>query len=263
MLFSDTSGGNAVDTGVVVLNQETQELEPVFQEAPPEADEPKTDEGEQEAKKRTGYQRKLDKKDAEIEALRLQLQTPKPTEKAVDAPTGKPKIDDFETYEEFYEAFTDWKFEDKLSKAEQAKKEESIRKERDSLNTSYKSKVEEFKKVTPDFQEAIDDYDGPWNGNIQQALLESDLGPQVSYYLAKNPDEADKLEGMNLIQTNKFIAKIEAKLESQTSDAPVVKTTKAPPPIRTIGNGSATSTKDPGDMTFAEYEIYERNRKRK
>ena len=70
---------------------------------------------------------KLSEKDAELAALKAQLEN-----KHVEVPvveSKKPKFDDFSTIEEFTEALTDWKLEQKQNESKQ----------RDAVNSKYKA----------------------------------------------------------------------------------------------------------------------------
>lgn len=225
------------------------------EEAKPE-DTPKKPED----KRPTGYQRKLAAKDAELAEARAELERLKTTKPA--EPKGKPNYADYEkagkTNEEYFEDLADWKAEQKITQTltEQEKKaqEKALKTEAEKRQQSYQTKAAEFAKTAPDFTEVTEAYDGPFNQTIAQALLDSDMGPEVAYYLAKNPDEAEKLEGMNYGQVSRFFGKIEAKLESQKT--PEVKVTKAPPPIPAQRGTANTSSLDPynnPDMTAEQW----------
>ena len=66
----------------------------------------------------------------------------------------------------------------------------------------------EAKKIHDDFDEVIEDYDGPLTIGMQQALVDSEIGPQVAYYLASNRKEAERIGKMtSLVEINKAIGK--------------------------------------------------------
>lgn len=228
---------------------------------PAKPEEPKQEEPRKPEEKRpTGYQRKLAAKDAELEALRAENARIKAEKEPKDEPKGKPDKDKYENYDDYYADLAEWKAEQKLEaklKEREAKsKEEALRNETTKRQKEYTAKAEEFAKNAPDFHEAVEAYDGPWNGTIAQALLDSERGPEIAYYLAKNPDEAEKLEGMGYGQVSRFMGRIEALLESPKSE---VKTTKAPPPLSVPRGSGPKNTLDPynnTEMTAEEWRAY-------
>jgi hypothetical protein len=78
--------------------------------------------------------------------------------------------------------------------------------------------------------------------HIRDAILESDVGPQILYHLAENPELADKLNSTSPISALRQIGRLEAQFERK--EAPVAETkpsvarSKAPAPINPIKTGS-------------------------
>lgn len=228
-----------------------------------ESEEASKDEGQQEEPqkedkpKKGGYTRKLERLEAQIEQLVSKLadkETPaKTAEKADDA---EPNPDDFETHADYYKALGRFTARQELREAEKAKQQESFQAQRQAMIEGYKAKAAEYSKTVPDFAEVIDSADVPVTPAMQQVLLESDLGPQIAYYLAKNPDEAEKVVSMGLVELNRYVGRLEAKLESETSKAVVAKrTTTAPEPIRPVSADKGSTIKsvyDP-DLSPDEY----------
>jgi hypothetical protein len=82
-----------------------------------------------------------------------------------------------------------------------------------------------------------------------ETILESDDGPSVAYYLAKNPTELYKLNAMGERQQVLELGRISARLSTKV---PERKVTQAPPPapaVKATGSGS----KSVSDMTDKEY----------
>lgn len=231
--------------------------------------------------KRGGFQKKIARLEAEIAALKNgQSGTKSETSTKSETPKAaeKPKPEDFQTWDDYNEALTDWKVDQKLAKRDEdsrtAEKTENFKKSQKTKAERYEQGVAEVKEMDgyEDFDEVIEDYDGPLTIGMQQALLDSEIGPQVAYYLAKNPKEAEKLSKMSLIELNKAIGRIEAKIEKSSNDDPgegdedegkakkAAKTTKSPPPISPV-KASAKSKKDPDDQSYEEY-LQERQKRR-
>jgi len=100
---------------------------------------------------------------------------------------------------------------------------------------------------------------------MAETIQESDVGPDVAYYLGSNPKEADRISRLSPFLQAKEIGRIEAKLASEP--APVKKTTSAPPPIKPVTARSAgapardtTDPKSVKDMSTSEWIEAERQR---
>jgi hypothetical protein len=259
-----------IDAGDDAVAQ-VETLESLAQEETPKPEpkeEPKQDEAlKPEEKRPTGYQRKLAAKDAELAEVRAEIARIKAEKESLpkDTSKGRPNYEEYEkagkSNEQYFEDLADWKanqtIEAKLTERETKAKEAEMRTEAQKRQREYQAKAAEFSKSATDFNEVTEAYDGPWNNTIAQALLESDMGPQVAYHLAKNPEEAEKLEGMNYAQVNRFFGRIEASLESQKP--PETKVTKAPPPLNVPRGTGQTSTLDPfnnHDMSAEQWRAY-------
>lgn len=263
------SGGNAanprtdqiVDVPAFVPDAPTVEEKatPASVEQPAKAEEATTAENDgqskedvaaKEEKKRNGFKEKLERERARAADLEAQVaeltknKAPEPADKA-------PKPEEFETWDDYYKASAKYEARQEFASLKQADetraREESLKTEFADKQKQYAVKADEFKGKTPDFDEVINSYDGPLTPNMQQVLLDSDLGPQIAYYVAQNPEEGEAMAKMGVVQLSKYVGRLEAKLESSpTSDPkPAPKTTKAPPPISPVGKSSTASTVDP------------------
>ncbi len=276
MTTPDVSGGQpAVDAManryadiIGTDDQPTQEPEktpePVKEVKPtedvkPEADKEESEEeaNEERKPKKGGYTRKLERLEARIAELTEKLAGSKaPEQSAPKADEAEPNPDDFDDYNAYYKALVKFELRQELKQAEKAKQETTVREQREQLVSSYKAKAQEFAKTTPDFQEVIESADVPVTPVMQQVLLESEMGPQLAYYLAKNPDEADKAVKMGLVELSRFMGRIEAKLEAEAEPKAVVKkATNAPEPIKPVSNAKTAKawSLDDKDIPYEEY----------
>lgn len=97
----------------------------------------------------------------------------------------------------------------------------------------------------PDFMAKIQDPSLP---SLQQlspdafeAVVESDNMGEVAYYLANNPSEVYKFQGMSRVQAIREVVKLEAKLTMKPASPP-------PPPASIEGRSTATIDPDKMDM---------------
>ncbi len=231
-------------------------------------------------KKKGGFQKKLERKDQElsvkdqrIKALEAELLNKKPEktdskEPVIYGNAKKPVADDYDTHEQFVEALTDFKIEQKELKKEADKTRSDQESEIKKVGESYQSKLKEFKKITPDFDEVLLEIDDlKMVDAFSSAVIMSDIAPEIMYYLAKNPELAEKINGMTAFNIAKEIGKIELKLEkaavaAEADDEKEEKTTttKAPAPIKPVGSkGSAVPKKiDDPSLSQSEYEALRR-----
>ena len=248
------------------VSQEVEEeikddLEEASEETQDESKDDKTE--EQKPKKKGGFQRKLERVEREKQELAARLaelekkiSQPKPEqkiEKKVD--DGRPKLEDFEDQASYIEAVADWKLEQKEKQKAEAASKDKERSEFESKVKSFSDKAKEFGKSVDDYEDTILDVDHiPLSRDFESALLDSEIGPQVLYELAKNPAEFAKVNSMPRSSIDRMIGRLEEKL-TQT------KTTKAPPPPKPVGAKGSGSLKKPEDMDFAEYKKWRASQK--
>lgn len=181
-------------------------------------------------KKKTGSQREKERRikaEAELELLRAQL---KPQEAAPAAPAqiGKPKPEDFDTNEEFTEALTDWKVDQKLAQVQH-------KTEAQKQNEAWSAKLADARTRYKDFDETIAEAPSP-SPIVAGALLKHSLGADIGYYLATHVDEYHQLNRMlDPVEVAFKAAEIAAKVQpgkpKQTSNAPRPPTPVTAPPV--------------------------------
>ncbi len=218
--------------------------------------------------KQTGYlQRKLnekDKKDPEPE--------PEKPKAVPDFKTPKPAEDDFEAYDDYVEALTDWKVDKKLAEQEaQAKADANDVKEKE-LVEEFTDRMKVGETKYKDFKETITDETLPITHGMVNLLRDPEIAENpadVAYYLGKNRAECSQIAHMTPPQAAVALNKISAKLAVEEAADPTPKiepktepnVSKAPAPIVPIGS-KETVTKDPTKMTQKEYEIMRRKQKK-
>ena len=108
--------------------------------------------------------------------------------------------------------------------------------ERQKVIETWASKVQQAKASLPDFDDIVASSSVVVNDDIRDAILESDVGPQILYHLAENDEIAEKIAGLNPKQALREIGKLEARFEAKETKsqaAPNVRS-KAPAPINPL-----------------------------
>ena len=167
----------------------------------------------------------------------------------------EPKPDQFTDAFEYAKALAEWSAEQALLNRDKQEAERKANEERQKLIQSWQTKLEQAKATLPDYEEMIASSDVVVNDDIRDAILESDVGPQILYHLAENPEIAKKITGGSTRQALRELGKLEARLEAKQPETkriePVVARSKAPEPISPIR--AANSVPDVGMSTDGKF----------
>lgn len=171
-------------------------------------------------------------------------------QKATEKPASK---SDFKTQAE-WDAYTQSQIAERAIAKHEGKKTEAQRatQAQQAVERGWQGKVETVIPRLHDYHEVVGNSEVNFEAipDVFQAILESDLGPDLAYYLAKNPDEAEKMESLSPASRQRYLARIEIKLEAQANE-PQRKAPKPTAPARAGGQGIPSS--DPAKMSFKEY----------
>ena len=181
--------------------------------------------------------------------------------KPKEAEPEKPKRADFADDEAYLDARDAYVEAKAVSKAKAELAAENVKhsqeKAAQTVAQTYGERVSAFKAQTEDFDEVMQAAeDIRVSAAARDAILESEMGPQVAYHLAKHPEVAAKLAGMSpLTQVREL-----GKLETQLSKQPDPEITSAPTPARAVPTGTSVKN-DPNRMSQAEYEAWRMKQK--
>lgn len=172
---------------------------------------------------------------------------------ATEAPSGPPKREQFETYEQYLDAKSDYRTAEAVQiieqKAIQARQQEAAQR-RDS---DWQSKLQKTASEIEDFADVVYADNLPISQAMVTAMQDSDLGPQIAYHLGKNPSDAQRISQLSPAAQVREIGKIERDLELKKA-APAKKASGAPPPIEPVGSSKGGLNGSADSMTQAEYE---------
>ena len=179
---------------------------------------------------------------------------------------ARPDQDSFESYEDYAEALVEWKVDQKFQQTE-ARQHESIARDRaqraeETAVAAHSARIDAFRGEHEDFDAVVTaGKDLPLSRPMQDAVVNSESGPALMYYLCQNPEECDRIAGMHPVMALKEMGKLEARVET-ASTGPVSSAdsiTKAPPPIKPVGGGATASTIPLDQM---DYQTYKRTREK-
>lgn len=222
---------------------------------------------ELEAKIAAGEKPKAADEAAAKKEAKTETRAKKPTPNDVTE-NGEPR---FATYEDYVDALTDWKTDEKLAafKSEASKESEAKAKDAEiaqvnkQIEEMWKAKVNEARKKYADFDEFALNKDLPVKaGSVVDAwCLDSEIGAEILYHFGKNPKELDKINAMSPFAAAREMTRLEDKLSSSSAGASEVKkaieevkATRTPPPAREVG-GRGTAAVDEVSKAVADDDV--------
>lgn len=250
----------------------------VATEEPPkveaEAEETIEVEGER-IKKKGGFQRKIERQEREISELRAEnARRDAMLEKALAAiektagtkqeeqvanENAPPSRDDFDDYQEYLEARTEWKTRETIraEMARNAEERQQLQKqeEQQQIQKSVEQQLEERKtkgrEKYKDFQEVALADDVPINPLMAEIIAGSDNGEDMAYFLGKNRDEALRIARLSPLAAAKELGALEASLKAKPVAAP--KVTAAPAPATPVSGSSGSAIQDLASLDMDAY----------
>jgi len=148
----------------------------------------------------------------------------------------KPVIDNFKTYDDYTEALTDWKVEQKLINREKEAKKIQENKQKEVELQTWQERIDSLPDEYDDYEEVVG---GVFNNvSLNQTVFDAakEAGPEIIYKIASNPQLAAKIINMTPVQAIKEIVRLESELSK-----PIVKVSKSSEPIKP-GRGTAKTT---------------------
>lgn len=169
------------------------------------------------------------KAQAQIQELREQIEALKTSPRPADnQDTSKePQRSEFSSYEDYVEAKAIFKAEQAAEKRLQAEREA---RERETQKTRQEESGKEFRRrveaVIEKGNEKFADFDAVINEAVEDGviaidspmyhgLIDSDMGHEIAYWLAKNPKEAQRIAGLSAYRQVAEIGKLEDRLAAK------------------------------------------------
>lgn len=222
----------------VIPKEEPKEVEELEDATEAEEGE-ETAEEKPKRKRGGGYQKTIARLKLELADRDTELNKYKSPDKL--APNDdEPKLENYSDWNEYNKELRAYDRnlakQEALEEFETKQREESSKKEVAEKAKNYSQQQEIARKTHDDYDDVLADVDDvEVKVSIRNMLLESDVGAEMAYHLASNPDLLDELNARNLsdVQLGKRLGQIEASLQNKTSK-PAVNVTKVPPPIKPI-----------------------------
>jgi hypothetical protein len=226
------------------------------------------------AKQRSEVQKRIDKlvgqrleREREIAQLRRENESLKAGKSAQATPVADetgPKESDYSDYSKFVEDRAAWRAE-KAAEAKFQKLQESqltsqrearASEELQSQQRSFLTQVENLAAEVPDFQSSVQSLAGQiqTGGPLAQALLQSDKGAALAYYLAAHPAEMARIDAMSSpVRAAIEIARLESRADAHIQSRTRSKASRQASPLDAGG-----APKDGAPESAASMEEYAR-----
>jgi hypothetical protein len=217
-------------------------------------------------KQSPGVQKRIDKavkaqRDAERERDELKAklgnqesrpakETAPPVETKAEA-KAKPEAKDFETYETYVEALTDWKLEARETQRNQEQAERTARESQQKIADSHAGRIEKAKERYQDWDDVMTAANSmPITREIHAAIVESDFGPDIAYHLATHPDDVKRIAALPPLRQIAELGKLEVQFEKPANAATHNKEPQKKPlpkPAATVGGSAGAKNPDLAD----------------
>ena len=216
----------------------------------PEGEKPETGQ-DPEKRGQSRFQRRLDRAykaaaeaKARAELYEKELTTLKAAQQPASDPSA-PRLEQFDDIEKYAAAKADYE-KSKALKEYQAKQQGETQKQQIArLSESWESKAEAASEKYDDWEEVVGDKIKPTTPTLM-ALMEAENGPDVAYFLAKNPKEIARIEKLPVLSQILEVGRISAKL---AAEPPKPKTpSRAPAPITPLTGASPVATDVPSEQ---------------
>jgi hypothetical protein len=157
--------------------------------------------------------------------------------RALEAPSRDEFRDDDAYVQAQIEHLAEKRAAEKLAERERISQQEK-------LSDSFLEKAEKASERYADFNLVVSNPTLSINEGMAEFIAESDHGPDVAYFLGKNPLKASQISRMSPIMAARELTRIEADIASK----PTPKPSRAPEPISPVGSrGKASSSSLPSD----------------
>lgn len=209
----------------------------------------------------TWHRRNAERRSRAVEAenaeLRAQLASRQAQPEPQSIPASAPKkLADFNYDEDQFSAYLIEHAAEKAADKAEARLRD--KQEQDKQKSTRKDHETKFRASEAKLREEIEDYEdvaytAPIRDHVAEIVMGMDEGPRIAYYLGKHPETAAQLSALSPLEAAKELGRIETRLAYEREQAKAKPVSKAPPPPPTIEATEPAVSKDPSEMTDAEF----------
>jgi hypothetical protein len=138
---------------------------------------------------------------------------------------------------------------------------EAQRRQQQQVAETWTKKVEAASGRYSDFHDVATRSDLPITPVMAEAIADSDIGPDVAYYLGKNPAEAARIAALSPAKQAREIGRLEARVDADLKAASRQQSSAPPPPSTLKGGSGNASNLKPWDLPMDQFAARERKRR--
>lgn len=193
----------------------------------------------------------------------------KPAAGTVD-PDKEPVADDYEAGEfdpKYHRDLAAYAARQEFDRLERQRTANAGTEKQQATQAEFRGKLDKFfakgeNDIGEDFRDAVSDKSLKITETLAQLLVDSDVGPQIAYAMATDPEQAAKVSAMSAARQAAWFGRQEAELSSGEGDADgtatqasAVKPSRAARPLRDISHGAGSAAPvTPSTTDFAAFE---------
>jgi hypothetical protein len=181
----------------------------------------------------------------ERDELKAKYEPPKSTELGPE-----PQPSQFTDMAEYAKSLKEWAGQKALNEAKAARETEQAVKDREAATKAWNARIKAAQEALPDYDEKVKASPVQVSDQMRDAIVESEVGPQILYHFAEHPEAAEAMGKLTIKAMLKEFGKLEDKIGSAgkpqaksgngaASASTVAEISKAPAPISPLKGGSA------------------------
>lgn len=181
--------------------------------------------------------------------------TPAPGGSPSSAPAAQPEPlpEQYQSYGEYIQALAGWKASQEVNRTLAANAEQQATQLRAE---TFRARQELVRQTITDYDTVVAASTVAVQPHVLEALLDSDRGPELTYYLAKNPAELAALNTLDARTVSRKIGGLEVSLPP-VAPPPSVRHSNTPQPPNPVGAAGASAA----DITTMSMDQYVQHRK--
>lgn len=202
-------------------------------------------------------------KDAEARAKEAERRATRAEKRLADLNADEPNPDSYALGEDdprfiadlaVYKTTQSGKSEHEQDAQEAKADQEAAQKEAaQARQATFNERAEEFRKSADDFDAVVFNPQNSISPLMGEMIMESEVGPQIAYYLGKNPREAGQIANL---ESEREVARHFGRIEADIQAPAPKKITAAPTPIKPTATGGGHNSLSPSEMTVDDMEAH-------
>lgn len=161
-----------------------------------------------------------------------------------NATSDEPRPEEFQTYEAYLDARTDWRWKQNEAKAREREAKDAERREAQEAGRKIAKAEAAAASRYEDYEEVVavakaDDF--PGTKAMAEYIAESEHGGDLLYWLGSHRDEAERISRLSPVLQARELTRVEASIAAPTP-APRNRPSAPPPPRTLTGGGAPTNT---------------------